>query len=265
MNVQVKNGANSAEDLPTTVVGLYSFPRSGNTWLRQIIASALDIPGNMLQRYVSDMAYGPILTHPVMLEDTQWYFYKSHHKSVVTEHRGQSINTDKIVYIYRHPLDVFISFVNFVSNNVDSKVSLNLDFEIENVESLTPKQLDALFSVFTTYGTITPQNRAYGGYFEHVDNAFALRDGGGDIHILRYEDLLMDFAPTASKIFDYLQIPVEDIEAVFGEADKRTAQNGKFFWRRQAKTHEEFLSKEQIAAFNQKYGNKLAALGYPPE
>ena len=97
----------------------------------------------------------------------------------------------------------------------------------------TPQQLDALFSVFMSYGTITPQNRAYGGYFEHVDNAFALRDSGADIHILRYEDLLNDFAPTAGKIFDFLQIPVDDIDAVFGEADKRTAQNGKFFWRRQ--------------------------------
>lgn len=265
MNVQVKDQNNNQEDLPTCVVGLYSFPRSGNTWLRQIVASALDIPANMLQRYVSDMAFGPILTHPVIFEDAQWFFYKSHHKSVVTEHRGQAINTDKIVYIYRHPLDVFISFVNFVSNNVDSKLTLNVEFEIENVESLTPQQLDSLFSVFMTYGTITPQNRAYGGYFEHVANAFALRDSGADIHILRYEDLLMDFGPTASKIFEFLKIPVTDIEAVFGEADKRTAQNGKFFWKRQSKAHEEFLTRDQIKTFNEKFHDKLTALGYPPE
>lgn len=265
MNTQVAGQTNSQEDMPTTVVGLYSFPRSGNTWLRQIVASALDIPANMLQRFVSDMAYGQIVTHPVIHEDRQWYFYKSHHKSLVTEHRGQTIATDKVVYIYRHPLDVFLSYLNFASKNVGSKLGQVLQFEIESVEKLSEKQLAALFSVFMTYGTITPQNRAYGGYFEHVGNAFALRDSGADIHIMRYEDLLNDFGPTARKMFDFLGIQVGDIESVHGEADKRTAQDGKFFWKRQSKVHEEFLTKEQIDAFNRTFHDKLVAIGYPPE
>lgn len=264
MNTQVEDQAHS-EDLPTCVVGLYSFPRSGNTWLRQIVASALDIPANMLQRYVTDMHYGQILAHPFTFDDKNWYFYKSHHKSVVTEHRGQTIKTDKIVYIYRHPLDVFLSYLNFASKNVNSKLGQLLQFEIDSVENLTKEQLAALFSVYMTYGTITPQNRAYGGYFEHVMNAFALRDSGAAIHILRYEDLLNNFVPTASKIFDFLDIPVTDVEAVFGEADKRTAQDGKFFWKRQSKVHAEFLTTEQIAAFNKTFRDKLITIGYPPE
>lgn len=32
------------------------------------------------------------------------------------------IKTDKIVYIYRHPLDVFLSYLNFASKNVNSKL-----------------------------------------------------------------------------------------------------------------------------------------------
>ena len=116
-----------------------------------------------------------------------------------------------------------------------------------------------------SYGTITPQNRAYGGYYEHVGNAFALRDSGADIHIMRYEDLLNNFAPTAGRMFEFLGIPVADIESVHGEADKRTAQDGKFFWKRQSKVHEEFLTKEQISAFNTTFHDKLVAIGYPPE
>jgi hypothetical protein len=253
------------DDLPTTVVGLYSFPRSGNTWLRQIVAAALDIPANMLQRFLSDMAYGPIVTHPVIYQDRQWYFYKSHHKSLVTEHRGQKIKTDKVVYIYRHPMDVFLSYLNFASKNVNSKVGQVLQFQIDSVEKLSKEQLAALFSVFMTYGTITPQNRAYGGYFEHVENAFALRASGADVHIIRYEDMLNNFGPTARGMFEFLGIPVGDIEAVHGEADKRTAQDGKFFWKRQSKTHEEFLTKEQIDTFNKTFHDKLVAIGYPPE
>ena len=265
MNTQVTTTAEQGQELPACVVGLYSFPRSGNTWLRQIVASALDIPANMLQRFVSDMAYGQIVTHPVVYEDRQWYFYKSHHKSLVTEHRGQEIKTDKVVYIYRHPLDVFLSYLNFASKNVNSKVGQRLPFQIESVEKLTEEQLDALFSVFMTYGTITPQNRAYGGYFEHVENAFALRKRGVDVHIMRYEDLLNEFGPTADAMFKFLGMPNVDVEAVFGEADKRTAQDGRFFWKRQSKTHEQFLSREQIDTFNKTFHDKLVAIGYPPE
>ncbi|HET7679947.1 MAG TPA: sulfotransferase domain-containing protein [Xanthobacteraceae bacterium] len=265
MNMQAADQADSKEDMPTCVVGLYSFPRSGNTWLRQIVASALDIPANMLQRFVTDMAYGQIVTHPIVYEDKEFYFYKSHHKQLVTEHRGQTIRTDKIVYIYRHPLDVFLSYLNFASKNVNSKVGEVLQFQIDSVEKLSKEELGALFSVFMSYGTITPQNRAYGGYFEHVDNAFALRESGADIHIMRYEDLLNNFVPTAGKMFEFLGIPVADIQAIHGEADKRTAQDGKFFWKRQSKVHEEFLTKDQIAAFNSTFRDKLVALGYPPE
>jgi hypothetical protein len=265
MNVEAMNKIDDDEDMPARVVGLYSFPRSGNTWLRQIVASALDIPANMLQRFVTDMHYGQIMTHPVMYEGRQWFFYKSHHKSLVTEHRGQQIKTDKVVYIYRHPLDVFLSYLNFASKNVNSKVGELLQFNIDSVEKLTKEQLASLFSVFMTYGTVTPQNRAYGSYFDHVSNAFALRDSGADVHLMRYEDLLNDFGPTASKMFEFLEIPVTDIEAVFGEADKRTAQDGKFFWKRQSKVHEEFLAKEQIEAFNKTFHDKLVAIGYPPE
>ena len=265
VDTQTVNQLENNDDLPTCIVGLYSFPRSGNTWLRQIVASALDIPGNMLQRFVSDMAFGQILTHSVTFEDKQWYFYKSHHKSVVTEHRGQRIKTDKIVYIYRHPLDVFLSYLNFASKNVNSKVGDKLQFQIDSVEKLTKEQLGSLFQVFMSYGTIMPQNRAYGGYFEHVGNAFALKKAGADIHIMRYEDLLNDFDSTARKMFDFVGIEVGDIEAVHGEADQRTALDGKFFWKRQANTHEEFLSKEQIATFNKTFRDKLVAIGYPPE
>ena len=54
----------------------------------------------------------------------------------MTEHRGQTIKTDKIVYIYRHPLDVFHFIREFRVQQCGLKVEQSCDFEIENVESL---------------------------------------------------------------------------------------------------------------------------------
>jgi len=244
------------------VVGLYSFPRSGNTWLRHIIATAFGMPANKLQRYVPDMHYGPVMQTPLVQGNRKWYFYKCHHKDIVTEHRGQTFNTDKIVYIYRHPLDVFISYLNFASKNVNSKLGQMLQFEIESVEQLSPGQLAALFSVYMVYGTITPQNRAYGGYFEHVNHALELRANGSPIHIIRYEDLMKNFAHVATGMFDFLGIEDVDLERLYAEVDRRTARDGKFFWKRTTKVYRTFLTEEQISTYYSTFREQLMALGY---
>ncbi len=247
------------------IVGLYSFPRSGNTWLRHIVAVAFKARGEFLQRYVPDMHYGPVPANALVHNGQEYFFYKSHHKQIVAEHRGQPLRTDKVIYIYRHPLDVFISYLNFASKNVNSKMGEFLQFEIESVDKLTPEQLASLFSVFTVYGTITPQNRVYGGYFEHVAAAFALRKSGFPIHIVRYENLLNDFVAEAGKMFAFLGIDDLDLNAIHQEADRRTAQDGKFFWRRKSGNYNEFLSKEQIDSYYKMFGTKLAELGYTRE
>lgn len=261
MNVQQKSET-ILQEQPGDVVGIYSFPRSGNTWLRHLVASAFGTPGDKLQRYVPDMHFGPVNQTPLVRGNKRWYFYKSHHKDVVTENRGQPIRTDKIVYIYRHPLDVFISYLNFASKNVNSKLTQLLQFEIESVEKLSPEQLESLFHVYMVFGTITPQNRAYGGYFEHVYQAFHLRDSGFPIHIMRYEDLAQNFVPTAGAMFDFLGVEGLDLEQLYAEADKRTAQDGKFFWKRQMKTYQNFLTPKQVEAYYNTFRDKLMGLGY---
>ena len=249
--------------LPSEVIGLYSFPKSGNTWLRQIVASALDIPANILHKYVTDMHNGKIMQNPFIYNGKRLYIYKSHHRQLVVEHKEQKIKNDKVVYIYRHPLDVFLSYINFLSKNVNSKAPTGLQFEIESVENLSPDQLDALYNVFLVYGTITPQNRVFGGYFEHIFSAFALRDQGFPIHILEYEDLHTDFAKTASGVLEFLDIKGVDVETTRQEADKRTAQDGKFFWKRQAENYKNYLSEAQIAKFNRMYPDNMKLIGYP--
>jgi hypothetical protein len=251
--------------LPKQVVGLYSFPKSGNTWIRQIVASALDIPPKMLHRYVTDMHYGKIMQHPYVYEGQRWYFYKSHHKHLVTEHMGQVIKNDKVIYIYRHPLDVFLSYVNFVSRNVEKKVSVPFQFEFDSVDDLTADQMDSLFSVFLLYGTITPQNRVFGGYFEHVMGALALRETGFPIHILRYEDLHASFNDSATRMFEFLGLPGIDPQRVFAEADRRTAKDGKFFWKRQVGNYRAYLSDAHVAKFWRMFGEQMRMLGYRPD
>lgn len=245
-------------------VGLYSFPKSGNTWLRAIVAAAAKVPSGpgMLHKYVTDMHYSRVIENPWAFNGTDWYFYKSHHMDLVTEHKDQVFRTDKVVYIYRNPLDVFLSYVNFVSKNVSGNVGKQLDFEISRVEDLTPAQMEKLFSRWVAHATLFPQNKLFGSYFDNVQNFMTLRDRGAPVHIIRYEDLKETFQETVTGMLNFIGLDGADVDAVFEDADKRTAQDGKFFWKRTANNYETYLSPEQIARFAMVYEKELEVLGY---
>lgn len=250
--------------VPSRVVGLYSFPKSGNTWLRNIIAAMVGIPHDKdaLQRYVTDSHYGPVMEDPWNFKETDWYFYKSHRKSLLKVHHNQSFTTDRIVYIYRHPLDVFVSYLNFVSNNVDPAAGESLGVSFDKVEDLTPDQMERLFSLFLDKGTLFPQNRQFGSIFENINSFFELRETAGNVHILRYEDLFDDFHAQVGAIADFVGLGPVDSEKIFAQADRGTARNGKFFWKRQKENFRNYLTQDQIDRFWLAYGDLMIPLGY---
>lgn len=252
--------------LPDLVVGLYSFPKSGNTWLRAIIAGMAGMPNRkgVLQRYVTDSHFGPILQNPWEFQRRNWYFYKSHRKHPLTEHEGQAIKTDLFLYVYRHPLDVFVSYLNFVSRNVGSKAGESLPVRFDKVEDLTAAQMETLFGIYLKHATLFPRNNAFGNIFEHVRLFRELQASGEAVHILRYEDLSDDFEREAQAIADFLGFKGINLERVFKVADLHTKQDGRFFWKRRKENFRNYLTEDQIGRFEEKYGAELAGLGYGP-
>ncbi|WP_116085329.1 sulfotransferase domain-containing protein [Tropicimonas sp. IMCC34011] len=249
---------------PGPVVGLYSFPKSGNTWLRAIVAAITGMPTgpHILQRYVTDTHYGPVIASPWEFEGKHWYFYKSHRKAVLHQHRGQKFATDKVIHIHRHPLDVLMSYLNFVSENVSPNAGKSLPVRFAKVEDLTAEEMETLFSIFLEHGTLFPQNKVFGSVFSH---AKAFRDAqarGEDVLILSYEGLAQNFSEEVTRIAAFLGIETCDPERVFSGADSRTKQNGKFFWKRRTGTYAEFLTEDQIGRFKARWGAEMAELGY---
>ena len=246
------------------VVGLYSFPKSGNTWLRAIIAEICAIPssGGALQKYVTDTHFGKALENPWPFQGKNWYFYKSHHKAPLTEDQGVPMRTDKIISIYRHPLDVFLSYLNFVSRNVSPRAGASLPVQFDKVEDLTPDEMEMLFKIWLRSATLFPRNRKFGNVFEAVAGFRRLQNRGEAVHIIRYEDLKDDFAGTVAPMVDFLGLEGIDLDQVFKGADTRTQQNGKFFWKRAKKNYEKYLTEDQIGRFETKYAKELKTLGY---
>lgn len=248
------------------VVGLYSFPKSGNTWLRAIVGSVLEIPleGEGLQKYLTDAHYGRVIENPWNFKEIDWFFYKSHRKELLTSHMDQDFETDQVVYIYRNPLDVFMSYLNFVSTNVSPNAGRALPFQFSSVDDLSSEQLNELFEIYLEHGTIVPQNKVFGSVFEHIHNFQRRADSGKKVHIIRYEDLMDDFQTTVRKMTLFLGLRGINLKRVYEAADKRTAQNGKFFWKRQKNNYMNYLSEDQVVRFYDRHGVTMTKLGYPP-
>jgi hypothetical protein len=250
------------------LLGLYSFPKSGNTWLRAIIAAIFGVPvqQGMMAEYVIDTHMGQrIGQRPWRFADQAWCFYKSHNKTPPVTEGDRVIRPNKIIYIYRHPLDVFTSYLNYLSGNVTAMSEKVFGFTFDRVEDLTPEQWDLLFQRFATHGTFDPRpENPFGSLFESIDNYMALRDAGDPVLILRYEDLQQDFDTQIRRIYAFLDIPLaeEDLPRVRDVSESLTAGDGKFFWKRKIGTHRDYLTDAQIDQFWELHAARMAMLGY---
>ena len=248
---------------PISVVGLYSYPKSGNTWLRAIVAGATHMPmgPGVMQRYVTDTHYGKAMSNPWTFQERDWYFYKSHLNSLMTHDEGQPLTTDKVVYIYRHPLDVFVSYLNFVSGNVSPNAGKSLPFQFDKVEDLTESQMEQMFQIFLKHATLVPKNKAFGGVFEHLAN-FRKLGTTMPVHIMRYEDLYDGFDDAVGEMCEFLELKDIDIRNARNTSDRRTRKNGKFFWKRQKDNYRNFVNDDQIARFVARWGDEMHDMGY---
>ena len=76
-----------------TTIGLYSFPKSGNTWVRHILASLLGIDKANLGKYIPDSHRQGIVEDPIDFKGCTYYIYKSHYNKELRRKAGIKFET----------------------------------------------------------------------------------------------------------------------------------------------------------------------------
>lgn len=232
--------------------------------MRHILASAFKVPAPEVHVYIPDIHTHEILTAPVEHGGRKHYFYKSHSKEEVTRYKDKTINNETIIYIKRHPLDVFISFVNYMSKSVtnDGKnVGFCVDYDSADQIKGTDV-MDILFNSFCLYGTLLPGSKEFGSWFENVENFTKLSATDNRVIVVAYEQLITDFPNTIQPVFERLGLPMTMCDEVHQAADSATSQNGAFFWKRKANNYLDYLSPKHIDLFRKLHGESSAHLGY---
>jgi hypothetical protein len=239
------------------IIELASYPKCGNTWLRHLLSKHFelnihtDIP-DFHQRHQETRTF----IKEVKIGGEGFGFYKSHIPNI------NSINPDEIVVIYRHPLDVFLSSMNYFYINGWKDKYLNGN--IKTVEDLKDSgELDYYFEQFleevgSGYFDGLLGDKSH--YFNYLNSVSAL----SNVTMLMYEDLFDNRNSTFDKVLSsVLKVPLNSSASLFEDVDNRTKRSGNnFYWKSTKKNYENFLSKDQIDKFNTKYSEELRNFGF---
>lgn len=173
----------------TNFIWVASFPKSGSTWLRYILAHLLFDPGErkeLIREMVPNMHdWRGNLKH-------QWqdaYPIKTH----LTKHNlPRRMHSHSAVHVYRNPMDIVDSTVSYMRPRNEA--------ERENI-----------IGQFCKNGTIEPWGRRL-GYDSWENNYNSWMQHGDDFPVLnlRYEDMLDDVETAIRAIADHLAVEADD-------------------------------------------------------
>jgi Sulfotransferase domain len=150
--------------LPSDVF-LVSYPRSGNTWLRFLVA-------NVLQP--EEQATFPTITRlvPDIYDEPDRSLRRRPSPRVLKSHEPYDPRYGRVVYLVRHPADVAVSYYHYLIK----MRTIGEGYDVQRfVEAFIAGRLDE----FGTWG-------------DHVARWLDARGGDAEFVFLRYEDLLAD-------------------------------------------------------------------------
>jgi hypothetical protein len=165
-------------------VWIVSYPKSGNTWTRFLIANLIaggeTVDWSNIERRVPDIYYN---RDPQLLSLPRPRYFKSH-EAFRPDYR-------RVVFIVRDPRDVAVSYYHFVrkANMLPAGATMD-DFMTKFME-----------------GRLDP----YGNWGENVGSWLGARRGSADFSVVRYEDLLTNAEAELARVADRLGLPVDEV------------------------------------------------------
>jgi len=157
-----------------------SYPRSGNTWTRFLIANLLHpnqtVAFANIDRFIPDITAVP----RKMLRTTP-------RPRVIKSHEYFDLRYQKVIYIVRDPRDVAVSYYHF-------------HLKFRRIPPDYP--LDDYIPRF-----IAGEFDAYGSWGQNVGTWIAARQHSEGFLLLRYEDMIADPIGELAKVADFFRIP----------------------------------------------------------
>lgn len=178
-------------------VFIVSYPKSGNTWLRFLVANLMRKPNSQPINFYNVHNYCPEW-EPTL--DKGWHDSSS--ASVYKSHQPFDVSFRKVVYIMRDPRDVYVSYYHYILPSIEEKWT---------------------FAEF-----IEMFNSPYGRWSGHVTSwVVSEKLVGSSFILLRYEDLLMNPLAELKKLAEFMNISAtgEQFESAISNSSFESMKN----------------------------------------
>ena len=242
-------------------VVLASYPKTGSTWLGKII-------GNLVAEHVPSGQVLPAFSKALpeserfTVRGISYQFVKTHFHPENARFQPLEGKYDSCVSIYRHPLDVLLSSLNYAKLKEHSA-----SFIAGRVKAVEQLIADGEMRYY-----IDQFIEADGfPWFEGPSGKFSLyqrrwRAQAPRIRYLeiRYEDFVSDPHRTVADVNAFLNTGADaaTVDKVVKRTDAETRGDGKFFWSRRAQNFDRLLPRELSDYFCDHYRQTLDELGY---
>ncbi len=232
-------------EIRTDDVFLASYPKSGNTWTRFLIA-------HLLKK--EPVKYSELETFIPSMYRSLEKINQAKSRRIIKTHHADISNLPKVLYIVRDGRDALVSYYHFFQDT---------------------KNFKGTFEDFYWH----KKNTAIGEWGIHVKKAFEFQSKNpSKILVIKYESLLMDTAMLLSQIADFLSVPYNDDiinfsvqQSSFGQLKKKQEQqegidiDGKkvnFFRKGTSNQWQGYFKEKELNHFYSTNKNVLTRLGY---
>lgn len=256
------NEMNNSKD---HVVWLASYPKTGSTWLREIIASIItqDAKGKAAIPSFQNVWSADYPTYTLWGEPTT--IIKTH---LYPEHRAMlrpQLSLKAAVLIRRHPLDILLSALNYAMVREEKDAFLNnVPKTVENI--IADGEFPHYIESFRETDGFPWFSGPSGGLSLFADR---WRDHMKDhkYHEICYEELFSDPESHVHALLAFFEQESTpgSVERIMKQADRRTSQNGKFFWKRRAYNFQELLPETLVDLFYDRCQAQILGSGYDPK
>jgi hypothetical protein len=158
---------------------LVSYPKSGNTWVRFLLANLMHPDETVGFSNINRLLPAPGVS-------SRRFLRKLPRPRILKSHEPFDVRFRKVIYLVRDPRDVAVSEYHFDLKKRYIDPSVSLEQFVKNF--------------------IAGQTSSYGSWWEHAASWIAARHGNPAFLLVRYEDLLADSIGETGKIAEFLGI-----------------------------------------------------------